>query len=439
MDFNSWGQVATLFHDEMFFSTRNDSFPTISNTGQTILPVGKARSYGDVCTNHNHVILHCSTLNKFIRWSEKEAVLECESGVTLHQILTYFVPKGWFLKITPGTKFVTLGGAIANDIHGKNHHTAGNFSRSVISFELLRSDNSRICCSRAENQDLFYATIGGLGLTGIITKVSLKLLPISSRTIYTLVQRFQSLEEFFDLSQEYTSEWNYTVSWLDCVGSGRRFGRGIFMAGRHLEGQEVFHSRYQSSVNNSGAPKISIPVSLPLIVMNKYLIKAFNELYFHVCSRKKALYKKSDYEPFFYPLDSIGAWNRLYGRKGFYQFQCVIPEREGIRKLLKKIVEAGTGSFLAVLKEFGTIPSEGMISFPKQGTTLALDFQNHGQKTVTMLLQFEKIVREYGGSIYPAKDAIMTREAFHEFYPQFEKFIHFKDPLISSDFLRRVS
>jgi len=396
------------------------------------LPVGMGRSYGDVCLLENGTLLHTVHMDRLIHFDPATGLLTCESGVTLADILNFAVPRGWFLPVTPGTKYVTVGGAIANDIHGKNHHTAGTFGRHVPRFELLRSDGNRIVCSPTANSDWYAATIGGMGLTGLITWAEVQLRPIVSRKIDYHGTKFVGIEEFVALSQSSeTSE--YTVSWIDCVSQGKNFARGIFMRGDH--------AATPSRLRQSSDPKLTLPIDLPGFMLNKYTVEAFNALYYYkqFTREKRALI---DYEPFFYPLDGVLHWNRLYGRDGLLQFQCVLPFEDGqhgILRILKAITSSGLASFLAVIKTFGEIKSPGMMSFPAPGITLALDFPIRREVSFDLLERLAYITVEHGGKMYPAKDARMSALQFQAFYPQWQEFARYLDPALSSSFWQRVS
>lgn len=371
-DFPSWGFYPEA--KDQSVATLSNRFQSLPTTSQSLLPRGLGRSYGDSCLNNNNTLVISSPLNHFIEWNKETGIIRCEAGVSFDEILKLVVPRGWFLPVTPGTKFVTVGGAIANDVHGKNHHKAGNFGHHVLKFELLRSTGERLICSRAENSELFFATIGGLGLTGFITWAEFKLAPINSSWIVQQQIQFHSLEEFFQLSAESEKDYEYTVSWVDCVTPGKDV-RGIFIRGNQAS------PRQENNLQVHADPGIKrIPFFLPDWVLNSFSIRAFNELYYN----KNFSDDKTNvvhYEPFYYPLDAIHDWNRIYGRRGFLQYQCVVPYKNDSGKALAEIFalfkKTQMGSFLAVLKTFGSIKSEGLLSFPQEGVTLALDFANY--------------------------------------------------------------
>ncbi|NKB49609.1 MAG: FAD-binding protein [Alphaproteobacteria bacterium] len=399
-----------------------------------MLPYGNGRSYGDSCLNTGGVLIDCRHLDRFIAFDADSGVLRCEAGVLLADILDVVVPRGWFLPVSPGTRLVTVGGAIANDIHGKNHHRAGTFGSHLRSFELLRSDGARLFCAPQENRDYFHATIGGLGLTGMVTWAELQLKPIANAYIDQEIIRFHNLTEFFRLSEASDDGFEYTVAWIDCLAKDVSLGRGLFMRGNHAT--EI--ARGEPKTPRDG---LSVPFAPPLSLINQVSLRAFNALYFRK-QREDEAAAQVHYRPFFYPLDAIGDWNRMYGPKGFFQYQCVLPLAEGdagMTEILRKIAAAGMGSFLAVLKIFGDRPSPGLMSFPRPGVTLALDFPNTGDKVRGLLDQLDAITGACGGAVYPAKDARMSPQMFRQAFPRLEEFAKWTDPAFSSSFWRRVN
>jgi len=429
--FESWGRFpnAQQTLKPLFWS---GDFPLQADPGLSQLPVGMGRSYGDVCLNDGNLLLLTRKLDHFLSFDTRTGILCCESGVTLAEILDFAVPRGWFLPVTPGTKFVTVGGAIANDVHGKNHHVAGTFGRHVRRFGLARSDGTRLECSPAKNAGWYVATISGLGLTGLIEWAEIQLKPVVSRKIAYRATEFHSLEEFMALSEANVG-CEYTVAWIDCVASSGNSARGIFMCGDHSSTPEPRKANSKT--------QITIPFDLPGFVLNSATIGLFNTLYFHKQRRKRGV-AIVDYEPFFYPLDSVLHWNRLYGRSGLLQFQCVIPHADGVsamHELLDVIHSSQLASFLAVLKVFGDLPSPGMISFPMPGITLALDFPIKPDRTFALFNRLGQLVAAAGGRIYPAKDACMTPGQFRAFYPDSSKLRPYIDPAFSSSFWRRVN
>jgi FAD/FMN-containing dehydrogenase len=398
------------------------------------LPYGNGRSYGDSCLNDGGLLLDARGLDRFIAFNPSTGILDCEAGVLLSEILRLTVPRGWFLPVTPGTQFVTVGGAIANDVHGKNHHRSGTFGCHVRCFHLLRSDGTRLICSPSENSEWYRATIGGLGLTGLIVRAEMLLRPIANPYINMETIRYQRLGEFFSISRDSEQDFEYTVAWLDCMARGKALGRGIFIRANHAPA--LCRSRPREPRR-----RLTVPMDLPFSLVNKLSSKLFNTLHFH----KAHCHPRRDivhYTPFFYPLDAIGNWNRIYGRNGFLQYQCVVPVTDGpdaVSELLNQIAVSGAGSFLAVMKVFGKGTSPGMMSFPRPGVTIALDFPNHGRPTLDLLEKLDTVVREADGAVYPAKDARMSPESFSRYYPQRKEFARFIDPRFSSSFWRRVT
>ncbi|MBK8897680.1 MAG: FAD-binding oxidoreductase [Candidatus Competibacteraceae bacterium] len=323
-----------------------------------------------------------------------------------------------------------MGGAVANDVHGKNHHLAGSFGEQLRAFELLRSDGTRLTCGPDTNADWFRATVGGLGLTGLIAWVEIQLQRIANPWIVAENRRFASLEEFFTLNDEYEARYPYTVSWIDCAAAGKGLGRGLYLGGLHAP----------PGVAAPVPPRrsLSVPFAPPVSLVNTWSVRGFNQLYYHLPRPARALLP---YQPFFYPLDNLLEWNRLYGKRGFFQYQCVIPPaaaRAALREILGRIAASGQGSMLAVLKRFGERTSGGLLSFPRPGVTLALDFPNLGQKTLDLLDRLDEVTRQAGGAVYPAKDARMSGDHFRHYFPNWSTFANFIDPRFSSSFWRRV-
>jgi len=428
---SSWGNVIHAHHLLLGLHSRYDSFPA-APTGTTVLPFGNGRSYGDSCLNVGGALLQTRSLDRFIHFDRASGVLACEAGVLLSDILQLVVPAGWFLPVVPGTCYVTVGGAIANDVHGKNHHQAGSFGRHLRRFEVLRSDGTRLACSPTENSEWFAATVGGLGLTGVVTSAELQLRRIPGPYLDVESIRFGHLDEFFSLCDESERDFEYTVAWIDCLGRGKHLGRGILQRANHAT----------RPASGAAAPrKLSVPFPLPVSFVNPLSLRVFNTVHYH---RQRARRRSSSeyFQGFFFPLDGILHWNRLYGPRGFYQYQCVVPAatgREATAELLQAIARSGLGSFLAVLKRFGAAPSPGMLSFSREGVTLALDFPNKGERVKRLFEVLDGIVSRAGGALYPAKDGRMPGAMFRGGYPRWQEFSHYIDPSSSSSFWRRVT
>src|SRR5579875_875137 len=413
--FESWGRYPKLNANVVTLNWSSD-FPLRPPPATRMLAVGAGRSYGDVCLLGHGTLLRTRGANlvggmdRLLDFNAETGALCCEAGVTLGEILDFAVPRGFFLPVTPGTKDVTVGGAIA-----------GTFGRHVRRFELVRSDGTQVICTPTDNAEWYAATIGGMGLTGLITWAEVKLRPIVSRKIQYVGIKFSGLEEFVALSAAH-AETEYTVSWIDCVSTGKNFARGIFMAGEH--------SATPEPLKRSKEPKLMLPVDLPEFLLNRHTVGLFNTLYANK-QRGKTKAALVDYEPFFYPLDKLLHWNRMYGKSGLLQFQCVMPweaGQAGLVQILKAIRGSGLASCLAVLKVFGNVPSPGMMSFPRPGITLALDFPIRHEVSLDLLEKLAAITLEHGGRMYPAKDATMTAEQFQRFYPQWKKFAAYVDP-----------
>nr|ART39159.1 H147 [uncultured bacterium] len=400
-----------------------------------MLPYGLGRSYGDSCLNDGGILLDTSTLRRFISFDELTGTLRCEAGVTLGDVLELGIPRGWFLPTSPGTKYVTVGGAIANDVHGKNHHVSGTFGRHVTQFELLRSNGERLICSSSQNGDLFRATIGGLGLTGLILWAEIRLRKVDGPFIDMESIRFDNLAEFFEISDDSDEQYEFTMAFVDSLATGKSAGRGIFARGNHAWQKHI--------PGKSGMPtqRLNIPFMAPGFLLNKTTLTAFNTAVYwkQPIKRTRSLVP---FDPFFYPLDSINNWNRMYGTRGFVQHQCVVPPEHGseaMHELFDVIASSGEGALLAVLKKFGDVESPGMLTFPRPGVTLALDFPMKGERTLHLLARMDEVVMKYGGAIYPAKDARMSPATFDASFPNWREFAKHVDPRFSSSFWRRVT
>lgn len=427
----SWGRILRVHHDVLRPRFRDELPDALRATSGTKIAFGLGRSYGDSCLNPGGAIIATRGLDRFIAFDRNTGVLRGESGVSLAEVLALSVPAGWFLPTTPGTRFVTLGGAVANDVHGKNHHAAGAFGRHVRRIRLVRSDGDEQ--ELVPGDALFAATLGGLGLTGLIAWVEIQLVPLRSAWLMQETLQFSGLEEFFDLSESSAISHEFTVAWVDCTAGGRRLGRGLFSrANWCTDGDFTLHA---------DRPRMTMPFDAPAFALNPLTLAAFNALYaWRGAARAGAM--RTHYADAFYPLDGIGHWNRLYGARGFYQYQCVVPPstaQEATKDMLKIIAASGQGSFLAVLKTFSALKSPGLLSFPFEGVTLALDFANNGTSTENLLRRLDEVVLQANGRLYPAKDGRMPAALFKAGYPRWEEFAAHVDPALSSAFWRRVS
>jgi len=430
--YQSWGRYPKAAHRGVVPIHWRDDPPRLDGIEGTVLPFAKGRSYGDCCLNDGGTLLDTNPLERFIAFDDRRGVLRCEAGVSFADILNLIVPHGWFLPVTPGTKFVSVGGAIANDVHGKNHHRAGTFGRHVTRLELLRSDGTRHLCSPTENAPLFGATIGGLGLTGLILWAEFNLKPIPGPQIELRTVRFGRLADFFELSAAADAHDEYTAGWIDGLSRGRHLGRGVFLSGNHARGDGTWKGAHPSPIR--------LPVDLPSLVLNPLTLRLFNLAYYAV-QGLKPVRAFAGYDAFFYPLDIVHNWNRTYGRRGFLQYQCVIPHTDGlavITEILDRIA-ASRSAYFVVGKVFGDVDSPGLLSFPRPGVTLAVDLPNRGESIFHLLDVIDALVLVAGGAVYPAKDARMSAAAFQAFYPQWRAFEPFIDPKFSSSFWRRVT
>lgn len=385
----------------------DDSFSKIKEfvlNHNEVIARGNGRCYGDASLGEH--IFSTKKLNKFISFDRLNGIIECESGVLLSEVLEVVVPQGYFLYVTPGTKFVSVGGAIASDVHGKNHHAEGCFSEYVIEFKLMNENGQIITCSREENSDKFWATIGGMGLTGIILTAKFKLKNIETAYIRQESIKAENLDEIFKLFDE-SESWTYTVAWIDCLQKGKNIGRSILMRGEHAFQHELPQNLKNNPLRLKKKFQPTVPFYFPNFVLNALTVKIFNLLYYKK-QAKKEVKNFIDYETFFYPLDAINEWNKIYGKSGFIQYQMVIPKetgKEGMKRILETIANSGNGSFLAVLKLFGKNNPEAYNSFPFEGYTLALDFKVNS-KLKKLVDQLDQIVQEFGGRIYLTKDSM---------------------------------
>ena len=399
----NWGNFPVV-EKEMKSEDSSAKIKEYVRNNHDIIARGNGRCYGDAALSEN--IFSTKRLNKFISFDRLNGVIECESGVLLSDVLEVIVPQGYFLFVTPGTKFITVGGAIASDVHGKNHHAEGCFSECVIEFSLMNEKGEILTCSKTENTDKFWSTIGGMGLTGIILSAKFKLKNIESSYIRQESIKAENLDEIFKLFDE-SESWTYNVAWIDCLQKDKNVGRSIIMRGEHAFKHELPKKLQDNPLLVKKNLNPSIPFYFPNFVLNNLTVKLFNFLYYSK-QTKKEVKNFVHYEPFFYPLDIVSDWNRIYGKSGFIQYQMVIPKekgKEGMKKILETIAKSGNGSFLAVLKLFGKQNPEAYNSFPVEGYTLALDFK-FNKKLKKLVAQLDDIVEEFGGRIYLTKDSM---------------------------------
>lgn len=399
---------------------------------EQLLGYGNGRSYGDSCLNMSGTLVDMRTSNALLSFDPESGILEAEAGMMLSEIIEAGSRDGWFPAVVPGTRFVTLGGAIANDIHGKNHHLRGTFGKHVESLRLLRSDGVVRECSRTENVELFSATIGGMGLTGLILSARLRLMKVPSLDIEENVIPFGSIAEYLEIAPSVDEANEYAVAWVDQMSKGGKTGRGVLLAGNH--------SAVGGSNARAGRRLLTVPFRPPVNLLSRPFLRAFNELYRR--GKGRAPHRISRWASFFFPLDGVGNWNRLYGPRGLLQHQSVVPEAEAatvLPRLFAATHAAGQGSFLTVLKRFGAIASPGMLSFPRPGYTLTLDFPNRGAATLALLAELDRITVEAGGAVNPYKDARMSAETFHASFANWGRLEALRDPAFMSDFWRRTA
>jgi L-gulonolactone oxidase len=429
----SWGRVVRAEHRAArpAFADELPALVKRFTPSEPGLAIGLRRSYGDSNLNPDGRVIDMTGLDRMIAFDPSTGLLRAEAGVSLSQCLQVLVPHGWFLPTTPGTRFVTLGGAVANDVHGKNHHANGTFGASVTAIGLRRTDGGSL--TYRANEPMFHATLGGLGLTGVIEWVEFQAVRIPSTLLDAEDTAFANVDGYFDLMEEKKQWYEHTMAWVDCLAGGASLGRGVLSCANWAR-EGGFEPHRED-------PKLKMPMDAPGFALNSLSVKAFNSLLTSLKAVSAKRYRPH-YEPFLYPLDAIANWNRLYGSRGFYQYQSVIPPetaRDATKEMLTRIAKSGQGSFLAVLKDFGSQESLGMLSFPKPGTTLALDFPNKGAKTLKLMGELDAVVKEAGGRLYPAKDGRIPKEMFEAGFPKLQDFRAYVDPGLSSGFWRRVS
>jgi decaprenylphospho-beta-D-ribofuranose 2-oxidase len=443
-DCAGWGRVPVercrLFRPEK----EREVFEAIRCGGQkSYLSRGLGRSYGDAALNAGAGLISHLRLERLIDFDPESGLLECEAGASLAAIIETFLPRGFFPEVTPGTRHVTVGGAIASDVHGKNHHRDGTFASSLVSFTLLRPDGETIVCSREKHPEVFWATVGGMGLTGPILSARIRLRPVETAFVKADYRRLPHLDAVLGAFESSDRSYRYSVAWVDCLASGDSLGRAVLMQANDLGAGETKRGRASSDPLRTPARRsFTVPFRLPSGSLNRATVGIFNALYYG--TRRDRRDEIVDYDRFFYPLDALEEWTRLYGRRGFIQYQVVVPTGSGpsgLRALLERLSSAGQPSFLGVLKKFGP-SNEGVLSFPMEGYTLALDLPNRPGLT-QLVSELNGITLRAGGRVYLAKDALLDRETFERMYPRAEEFRRIKselDPqgLFSSSLARRV-
>jgi len=418
MKYSAWGRFPVIDAAPVVFYSNKSLAKAIFELN-SLIPFGNGRSYGDSALAPRFVPMR--SRDRLLAFDEKSGHLVCESGTLLSEIIATFLPHGWFLKITPGTKLITVGGAIASDVHGKNHHVEGCFSECVESMHIMLPDGEVQRCSKGD--ELFRATCGGMGLTGIILAATISLKRVRSRYIDQITIKTRNLRETFDAFENYSSK-PYSVAWIDCLAQGVGLGKCLLMVGDFSD---------EGGLKYEEKKRLNVPFEFPSFALNNLSVKAFNWLYYQKASEGIS-YQKVGIDTFFYPLDAVNNWNRIYGKNGFTQYQFILPKSasfDGLSEILKTISISGKGSFLAVLKLYGPA-NDNYLSFPMEGYSLALDFKIE-RGLFKLLDQLDRIVLKYGGRIYLTKDVRVSRGTFEQGYPQLEAFRIFRKKMGMND------
>lgn len=437
---SGWGNFPRAKSALHNFRLENNS--SLSYSDDYLIPRGLGRSYGDQAINLNQGVLLTQNLNRFLAFDSDDGLLTCETGVTIAEIIRTFSPRGWFPMIAPGTKYVTVGGAIANDIHGKGHHVDGSFVNSVTEFTILLANGSVVRASRDENIDLFWSSFGGLGLLGLILTATIQLRRIETTFFNHQSVRVNNLDHLLDSLDELDDEYNYSVAWLDSLAKGNKLGKGVLTLGNHAKSSDLSKSFPYDLLKIAALPKFTVPFELPTATLNRFSVRILNTFLELSQSRSKSIVH---YEEFFFPLDKVNHWNRGYGKKGFIQYQFVIPLKDGrknIRSILQQIVNSNQTPFLNVLKKFGKGEKNSFLSFPMKGYTFAIDFPVR-KGLISLTKKLDKQVIDYGGRVYLGKDALLDPTSFRQMYPKFHDWLEVKrkyDPTnqFSSNLSRRL-
>ena len=420
---HGWGRYPVI--PSRVLTPRNaDELRTLVLAEPELIARGNGRAYGDSAINAAATI-DLRRMNRFLAFDAASGQVVAEAGVLLEELITVFLPRGWFLRVTPGTKFVTLGGAIAADVHGKNHHKDGSFRACVDWIDLMGPDGEIRRCAPQEDPALFDATLGGMGLTGIIVRAAIRLRPVETswiRQTTVAAPNLQAAMRAFEAAQDVT----YSVAWIDCLATGKHLGRSLLMLGEHAGVQELPAAEVRTPRRIRPKRMLTVPFDFPAFALNRYTVRLFNAVYYRVGARATGA-RLVDWDTFFYPLDAILEWNRIYGRAGFAQYQCVLPldrSEAGLTALLAEIAQAGAGSFLAVLKRFGA--QQSAVAFPMEGYTLALDFPVT-PATLALLDRLDRLTLAHGGRCYLAKDSRMRPETLAASDPRLAAFTAFRE------------
>jgi decaprenylphospho-beta-D-ribofuranose 2-oxidase len=419
---SGWGRYPVQRCDVLRPDSAAEVPALLGQEARTVIARGMGRSYGDAALNADGTVVDASHLNRYLAFDPATGELECEAGVSLADIVEVFLPRGFFLPVTPGTKFITVGGAIASDIHGKNHHRDGSFARPVLWFDLLPASGETLRCSSSEHADLFWATCGGMGLTGIVLRARIRLQPVKSAYVRVDFRRTTSLEETMAAHDESDHQYHYSVSWLNVLAGNARLGASVMMRGNDADPTELPRNRPALRLN--AGRSVAMPFSCPSFVLSPLTVRTFNSFYYFAHPTRTALV---NFEQYFYPLDKIAGWNRLYGKRGFIQYQMALPPASasaGLRKSLETIRAAGLPGFLAVLKRFGE-GTPGPLSFPMEGYTLAVDVP-FSAEAAKVARELDAIVADHGGRVYLAKDALLEPAMLQRMYPQLDRFLEIR-------------
>lgn len=423
MKLTGWGRFPVV--ETHLTAPRDIDALRVLVTGNTrVIARGNGRSYGDSAIGAPCTV-DMRHFDHMLSFDAETGHLVAEAGVLLGDVIEAFLPRGWFPLVTPGTKFVSLGGAIAADVHGKNHHVDGSFGACVDWIDLMGPDGQVRRISPTEDADLFRHTLGGMGLTGVIVRAAIRLRAVETAWIKQVTHPAPNLGAAMDLFEQH-GHVPYSVAWIDCMGKGAHLGRSLVILGDHATRADLDAKKVAKPLDAGHKGARSVPLDFPGFALNRWTVRAFNELYY----RMGTWYKGEalvDWDTYFYPLDAILKWNRIYGRRGFSQFQCVLPldtSRAGLTELLEAIADAGAGSFLAVLKRFG--PQDSAFSFPMEGYTLALDFPMKPH-TLDLLDQLDAIALAHGGRFYLAKDGRMRADTLREADPRVADFEAMRD------------
>ncbi len=439
---SGWGRTAATAATVVRPTSVDDvSAAVVAADGRGSLARGLGRSYGDAAQNAGGTVIDLTGLNRIVAFDEDAGEVTAEAGLSLDTLLRLLVPRGWFVPVTPGTRYVTLGGALAADIHGKNHHRDGSFAVHVRSVELVLPDGSMRRVSPDLDPELFWATAGGLGLTGVIVAMTLRLIRVTTAWMLVDTERLGDLDSLLDALTDADRSSRYSVAWVDCLAGGRHFGRGVITKGDHAPADAV-----PGSVDPAGyapTPRLTMPRHLPGGLLNPLSVRAFNEAWYRRAPRLRSA-EPQKLSTFFHPLDGIRHWNRAYGRRGFVQYQFVVPldRSETVRSALDLLRRAHAPSFLAVLKRFGPGDS-GPLSFPRQGWTLAVDLAANARDLAHVLDRLDRLVVQANGAVYLAKDGRLSPELLKSMYPGVEEFGTVRDRVdpnrrLTSDLARRL-